>query len=287
MPATRITSPRSGTHPSDPWVLAEFDARSALELGEGQLPKVGYVKVGVYIDGLNLYYGGRSLFGRNAAGWKWLDLRQLSKRLIARRRDWMGRGAILERVVYCTAFLDGKTNAKARRLQDTYVSALRAHSSFDHLEQGRFAVRVRRGLLATNDANNRPVITKPNWPVMVQDSVGRPVRDARFMVSYMHAEEKGSDVNVATHLLVDVVDRRVQAAIIVSNDSDLKLPIQVARQRVPVGVVNPGTSHLAGDLRGQRDEGAGSHWWYQLTTKDFRHCQLPRRVGSHRCPRAW
>jgi hypothetical protein len=31
------------------------------------------------------------------------------------------------------------------------------------------------------------------------------VTDAVFMVSYAHREEKGSDVNVASHLLVDVL----------------------------------------------------------------------------------
>ena len=65
------------------------------------------MKVGVYVDGLNLYYGGRSHFGRAAPGWRWLDLRQLSERLLARRADWLGQGALLRRVVYCTAFIDG------------------------------------------------------------------------------------------------------------------------------------------------------------------------------------
>ena len=32
------------------------------------------MKVGVYIDGLNLYYGGRATVGRSAPGWRWLDL---------------------------------------------------------------------------------------------------------------------------------------------------------------------------------------------------------------------
>lgn len=63
------------------------------------------MRVGVYIDGLNLYYGGRSHFGHNASGWRWLDVRQLAERLIARRGDWVKRGAVLGRVVYCTAFI--------------------------------------------------------------------------------------------------------------------------------------------------------------------------------------
>ena len=52
------------------------------------------MKVGVYIDGFNLYYGGRALFGRSAPGWRWLDLRQLSQRLLHRREDWLEHGAV-------------------------------------------------------------------------------------------------------------------------------------------------------------------------------------------------
>lgn len=38
--------------------------------------------VGVYIDGFNLYYGARALRGKSTPGWRWLDLRGLSRRLI-------------------------------------------------------------------------------------------------------------------------------------------------------------------------------------------------------------
>jgi hypothetical protein len=37
-------------------------------------------------------------------------------------------------------------------------------------------------------------------------------------------EEKGSDVNVAGHLLLDLLESRIDVAIVLSNDSDLKLP---------------------------------------------------------------
>jgi hypothetical protein len=40
------------------------------------------MRVGVYVDGYNLYYGGRSLCGRGRPGWRWLDLRALSARLV-------------------------------------------------------------------------------------------------------------------------------------------------------------------------------------------------------------
>jgi hypothetical protein len=69
-----------------------------------------------------------------------------------------------------------------------------------------------------------PQLVHPQWPIMVQDAHGNPVPDATFMVSYAHREEKGSDVNVASHLLVDVLTSVVDAAVVVSNDSDLEHP---------------------------------------------------------------
>jgi len=101
------------------------------------------------------------------------------------------------------------------------------------------------------------------------------------------AAEKGSDVNVASHLLVDVLAGDVDAAIVISNDSDLRYPIQESRRRVPVGTVNPGQGHLAGDLQGTAADGHGGHWWYTLTKADYTSCQLPDPAGSAAKPTGW
>ena len=65
------------------------------------------MRVGAYIDGLNLYYGGRAHCGRYKPGWRWLDLRLLCERLLAERRDWGDQKPSLHPVVYCTAFDEG------------------------------------------------------------------------------------------------------------------------------------------------------------------------------------
>ena len=54
-------------------------------------------------------------------------------------------------------------------------------------------------------------------------------------------EEKGSDVNLATHLLVDGFRGKYQLAVVVSNDGDLKEPVSFVRNELnlPVGVLNP------------------------------------------------
>lgn len=63
---------------------------------------------------------------------------------------------------------------------------------------------------------------------------------------YIPVRARLQDVNVATHLVTDILTSAVQAAIVISNDSDLALPLSIARQSVPTGTVNPGTNLLAG-----------------------------------------
>ena len=99
--------------------------------------------------------------------------------------------------------------------------------------------------------------------------------------------EEHAFLTETAHLLIDVPDSRVDAAIVISNDGDLKLPIRAAHRRVPVGIVNPSPSQLAGDLRGIPDEGVGGHWWYKLMAADFRACQLPGTVGSYGRRSGW
>ena len=77
---------------------------------------------------------------------------------------------------------------------------------------------------------------------MVHDDLGQEVNDARFVVSVLNREEKGSDVNVAAHLLLDVMRGHVDAAVVISNDSDLELPLRWAREQAPVGLMNPARS---------------------------------------------
>src|SRR5262249_7407062 len=99
--------------------------------------------------------------------------------------------------------------------------------------------------------------------------------------------EKGSDVNVGSHLLLDILESRVDAAIVFSNDSDLKFPIREARNRVPVGTVNPHKRVLAGALRGTANDGVGQHWWVQLSPADYTNHQLPDPCERYVKPGDW
>lgn len=122
---------------------------------------------------------------------------------------------------------------------------------------------------------------------MVQDQVRQPVPNARYLVKYLHVEEKGSDVNVASHLLLDVLARRIDGAVVIWNDSDLALPIREARKLVTVGLINPRGAHTAGALKGNKTDGVGGHWWWRLQAAALLRNQLPNPAGGQRRPPGW
>jgi len=243
------------------------------------------MRVGVYVDAYNLYYGMRNHCGRGTAGWRWLDIRSLATSLCG----W--QNATIDRVVYCTARVDQNDDRAAFIDQDIYLKALKAHGSIDVLELGQYVARAKKAPLAARATRSgSPKLLKPtsneNFPP------GMPLEvtaDNEMVLATVRVrEEKGSDVNVATHLVADVLLKQVDAAIVISNDSDLALPLSVARTMVPVGTVNPGTSPLAGALRGLQNEGPGGHWWAsRLSTRHFYSHQMPDQVGRWHKPTDW
>ena len=58
-------------------------------------------------------------------------------------------------------------------------------------------------------------------------------------------EEKGSDVNLASHLLHDGFKGLYDVAVIITNDSDLAEPIRMVRQvlNLQIGILNPHSTH--------------------------------------------
>ncbi len=100
--------------------------------------------------------------------------------------------------------------------QQTYIRALKTIPNLT-IHYGHYLESVRRMALAN------PPATGPR------------------RVEVIRTEEKGSDVNLATFLLLDGFQGDYDVAVIVSNDSDLVLPIGVVRNnlRLKAGVLNP------------------------------------------------
>ncbi|MEV0592318.1 NYN domain-containing protein [Nonomuraea cavernae] len=96
----------------------------------GDKPNGEMARVGVYVDGFNLYYGLRLLSRRRDL---WLDLGELARNLLR-------SGQSLEHVTYFTALVRADPLAVAR--QRAYLAALRCHGT--EVVLGRFQEQVKR-----------------------------------------------------------------------------------------------------------------------------------------------
>lgn len=83
--------------------------------------------------------------------------------------------------------------------------------------------------------------------------IGTPGNLRREVV--MEPREKRSDVNLATHLLVDAFEDAFDQAVVVSTDSGLVLPIRMVREKLGkrVGILKPARRPLRGALTGAAD----------------------------------
>ncbi len=241
------------------------------------------MRVGVYVDAFNVYYGVKGRLG-NGPGWKWIDLRTLASRYA----KWPG--STIDRVVYCTARVNDPSDPSQTQRQDFYLKALRRHGAVDLIEEGYYSSWAKESVMTVEPSGTRmPTALRDPQALFGWSHDLQVRRDAHgvLLATVRKREEKGSDVNVATHLLVDILERRVDAAIVMSNDSDLALPLSIARMHVPVGLLNPSKRHLAGALSGKATEGAGQHWWIRLDPNDVKQCQLPDPVGGISRPVGW
>lgn len=240
------------------------------------------MNVHVYVDGFNLYYGGRKLAPARTR-WKWLDLRGLVTDVA--QRHWPS--CTIKKVVHCTARVSALTNPAGQRDQDIYLKALIRSKSVDWIEYGRFYEKAKVRPLARQRPGGQPVIVYSDEPVLIQATTGVNIRNARFMVTVADREEKGTGVNIASHLLTDALTKKMDAAIVVSNDSDLAYPVSEARKLLPVGLVNPRGTATAGALAKLPKPVAGKQWKDALTVADLMKHQLPDPCMGYSKPSTW
>jgi hypothetical protein len=244
-------------------------------------------RVGLYVDAFNVYYGARDHCGRGSPGWRWLDLPGLVMNLLD---PALWPGATLTRFLYCTADRDSAGDPSSIADQRTYIAALQTTYPQTIVVKGFYTARTKRGVLVDSSRPPKRVASPgqahlPKW--LAAKEITGPAGAAELLVTITTFEEKGSDVNVASHLLLDVLTRQVDAALVVSNDSDLQFPLQEARRHVPVGTINPGKRPTANALKGRPGDGVGRHWWRRLTAADFRNHQLPDPAGKLTRPAGW
>jgi uncharacterized LabA/DUF88 family protein len=158
-------------------------------------------RVFVYVDGFNLYYR-----GLKGTPYKWLDLETFAFEFL--------RGAQrVDKIRYFTARVGGAPDPGAPARQQAYLNALQTLPDCQ-IHYGSFLTKTAR---------------KPK--IMPDGTIG-PTVEVRL------TEEKGSDVNLATHLVNDAHLNNFDVALVLSQDSDLLEPMRIVKAMgKPVGLV--------------------------------------------------
>jgi uncharacterized LabA/DUF88 family protein len=215
----------------------------------------------VYVDGFNLYNG-----RLKNTPYKWLDLLALMAQILPAQA--------IQRMRYFTAMVKPPPgDPQQRQRQETYLRALATFPEVS-IHRGHFLRKTVRMPLVT--------VLPPTTPGVKIHA------DGRQSIEVVKTEEKGSDVNLATYLVVDAFRKDFDVAVIVSNDGDLKEPIRLVQQELGLQtiVVNPHPRRLRSvDLRGV----CGDH--RNLRTSAVKAAQLPTELhdanGTIHKPGAW
>lgn len=154
----------------------------------------------VYVDGFNLYYG-----AVKGTPYKWLDIAKMVQLLLPKNQ--------LLKIKYFTALVNSRPQDPDQPLrQQIYLRALR---TIPNLE-----------IILGHFLSHEVSMPLANCPPGQQ----------RY-AQVIKTEEKGSDVNIATHLLHDGYQGTYGVAIVISNDSDLVEAIKIVRNELKKGVI--------------------------------------------------
>lgn len=160
----------------------------------------------IYIDGFNFYYG-----CVKGTPYKWLDFMALFKRILRPHHQIL-------RINYFTALVsDTQSDPNKTFRQKAFIKALETHIPEIRVHYGFFLKHTKKAPLA----NPTP---------------------SRRSDTFINTEEKGSDVNLAVHLIREAWLNLYDCAIVVSNDSDLTEALRVVKQdfNKTIGLCTPG-----------------------------------------------
>ena len=158
----------------------------------------------VYVDGFNLYYG-----ALRRTPHRWLDIDKLCTLLLPKNQ--------IAQIKYFTALVSARPSDPDQPVrQQTYLRALGTLPK----------VAVYLGHFLSHEVT-MPVAIQPGQPLTY--------------VKVIKTEEKGSDVALATELMNDAHLGNFEAAVLITNDSDLLPPIKIVRYQLgkKVGILNP------------------------------------------------
>ena len=218
-------------------------------------------RVRVYIDGLNFYH--RKV---KDTLYKWLDFKRMCELLLPADME-------IVKIIYCTSEVSNLPNdPQAQDRQKLYLRALRAYIPEVDIIYGKIRKRDKTGPLAAKDAGQPEGIAQA---------------EKLEFATISTFEEKGSDVNLAVQLVHDAHMDEFDAAVVISNDSDLARALEIVKTkcRKEVWLLSP----LGKGDRAMKE--LRRHSTHRLPIPDdiLPQCQLPDpipRTSIHK-PKAW
>lgn len=199
------------------------------------------LRTAIYVDGFNLFYG--CLKG---TPYKWLDLKAACQAVLAEHNEIVA-------IKYFTAMVSADRNPGAPGRQKAYIKALEAHIPELATIYGHY-------------------LSHPVSMPTVDPGLPRTVR-------VLKTEEKGSDVNIAVHLVNDAWKDTFDCAVIVSNDSDLVEAIRTVKQEHPekvIGAILP----LRKGRRASHKLKTSVDFVRQFRPATLATCQLPETLSE-------
>ena len=124
----------------------------------------------------------------------------------------------------------------------------------------------------------------------LSNTINLPLADGSGFARVLKTEEKGSDVNLATHLIHDAHRGIIDCAVVVSNDSDLAEPMRIVRDELNlvVGLISPTTKKDRHPSRQLKD---CSTFMKSIRKSALENSQFPSTLndskGTIRRPAAW
>jgi uncharacterized LabA/DUF88 family protein len=169
----------------------------------------------VCVDGFNLYY--RAV---RYTTLKWLNIQVLAEQMLP-HNDVL-------KVKYYTADIRSRGDPQKPLRQETFLRALRTLPKVE-IYKGHFSLKKAYRELA-----------QPDWTMRVRRWLGKST-GMNQRVKVYDPKEKGSDVNLAVHLVNDAWYDRFDVAVVLSNDNDLLEAIKIVRldRGKKVGIINP------------------------------------------------
>jgi uncharacterized LabA/DUF88 family protein len=176
----------------------------------------GRVRTSIYVDGFNLYFG-----ALKGTPYKWLNIKAMCEGLLNPENE-------IGCIKYFTAHVSGSATDPDKAIhQQLYIRALRRMVP---------QVEVILGQFRSHEVRKRLV----NPP---------PIGSSYALVH--DRTEKGSDVNLAVHLVNDAWLNKYDCAVVVSGDSDLAESIRLVRaqhKKKVVGVISPRKGSMSKEL---------------------------------------